>query len=148
MFSFTFSQPQSNTTRLHAGNLKGHTMSTHWRVTESLLSPRRSPVPQKSHQPQVPQGKNGTSSETLVKMPTSTFQMVTLIYWFMGGSSRIKAAVKVITSHLLITRNPFWSMSTFCMEIIQGNYSSSLPNETHWATYFPNFSFFLILVAS
>ena len=32
-------------------------------------------------------------------------------------------------------------MLVFCMEIVQGNYSNSLPNETHWVTYFPNFSF-------
>lgn len=32
-------------------------------------------------------------------------------------------------------------MLVFCMEIVQGNYSNSLPNETRWVTYFPNFSF-------
>lgn len=146
-------------THIQSASIK-HYLPSRWkseraRRVNTLTSYRITSVPEKiSSTSKIPSAQSASKGKTarvhrsLVKTPTSTFQMVTLILLFMGGSSRIKVAVKVVTSHLLITRNIFWSMSTFCMEIIQGNYPSSLPNETHWVTYFPNFSFFLILVAS
>lgn len=71
--------------------------------------------------PKCLKGKNGTCSQTCK-------HLLLLFHWwlwlFMDGSSSASAVVKVVPSHLSLKRNIFYSMLTFCMEIIQHNYSN------------------------
>ena len=140
-------------THVQSGSIK-HYLPSCWKLeracpVNTLTGYRITSVPKKitgtsiSYQPKAPQREK--VHRCLVKMPSSTFQMVTLIIY--GWLFQDKSHCQSGTFTSFDKRNIFYQILTFCVEIVQGNYSNSLPNQTHWVTYFLNFSFFLIFVS-
>ena len=119
--------------RQHTDKLQNYFCSqeNHWHLKNPII-------------PKCLKGKNGPCSQTWK-------HLVLLFQWwlwlFMGGSSRVSVVVKVVPSHLSLKRNIFYSMLTFCMEIIQHNYSNPCQIK-HLGSLFSYFSCFLILVPS